>query len=516
MPYVAKPKGFDGNEVAGCLSTNDWVTSSADNRVYSREPDKILLEPATTSPTGALYRQAVLASIGATGLIPATQGITGGINAAIAAHSADNYSDVSYRSARVGDTIYIDMTNGRGELSVLRIKRKSVELLRGAGECGVARGANLVRNRRQGAMVTPDLEATFTQSIDAFASLFPQLSRESILMVWLWAAYVIGHPNSPTPVLNLGGAAGNGKSAIMDTLIMLIDNVAGRKGSNLGIRMTSDASDSDLVSVAQSGWLLALDNMSDIRGHSDMLTSLSTGGTMAKRALYTDVDMTASSMMRPTIITAIDLLGAGSDLVSRCVDIDISQAPDRDLHWEDRRNALLPVIYGGMLQYVSFTIDREPEKLTTTARMKEWGGWLSLYDEISGSEVAQAYEDAQTDAQRDTAESSSGLTSFVEYVESGGVTSSETWTMTDLLKRLRRYDSDARWPETGRGLSNMLKRSHAALQANGIDYELAGPRGQRKLYRVLASAPTANVPDFNPAPPIPEQRQLSALLDWGD
>jgi hypothetical protein len=62
----------------------------------------------------------------------------------------------------------------------------------------------------------------------------------------------------------------------------------------------------------------------------------------------------------------------------------------------------------------------------------------------------------------------------------------------------------------------MLKRSHAALQANGIDYELAGPRGQRKLYRVLASAPTANVPDFNPAPPIPEQRQLSALLDWGD
>jgi hypothetical protein len=99
-----------------------------------------------------------------------------------------------------------------------------------------------------------------------------------LVAAWLVAAM---RPGRPFPVLTLNGEQGSAKSTTARILRALVDP---NKAALRSVRRD----ERELMIAATNGWLVALDNLSNIRSWlSDALCRLSTGGGFATRAAGT-------------------------------------------------------------------------------------------------------------------------------------------------------------------------------------------------------------------------------------
>jgi hypothetical protein len=112
----------------------------------------------------------------------------------------------------------------------------------------------------------------------------------SLLVAWLVAAL---RPIGPYPVLALFGEHGTAKTTTQELFRALLDpNVAMLRAQPQDVR--------DVMIAATNGWVVALDNLSDLGGWlSDCLCRLATGGGFSTRELYSDNDETIFSANDP-------------------------------------------------------------------------------------------------------------------------------------------------------------------------------------------------------------------------
>src|SRR5262249_24755294 len=102
-----------------------------------------------------------------------------------------------------------------------------------------------------------------------------------LALAWLVAACL---PAGPYPVLVLLGRQGSAKSSMARILRRLID-------PNKCLLRSQPKDERDLAIAANNGWMIALDNLSDLPAWlSDALCRLATGGGFSTRQLYTDED----------------------------------------------------------------------------------------------------------------------------------------------------------------------------------------------------------------------------------
>ena len=103
----------------------------------------------------------------------------------------------------------------------------------------------------------------------------------ALLEAWLVASI---RGRGPYPVLGLGGQHGSAKSTGAAMLRSLID-------PNTAMLRAEPREPRDLMIAATNSWVVALDNLSDLRPWlSDALCRLATGGGFSTRELYTDND----------------------------------------------------------------------------------------------------------------------------------------------------------------------------------------------------------------------------------
>ena len=84
----------------------------------------------------------------------------------------------------------------------------------------------------------------------------------------------------------------------------------------------------DLYIAASNSWVVSLDNVSGLRiWLSDDLCRLATGGGFATRELYTEDEEKIFSALRPVILNGIEEIATRSDLLDRCILLELPMIP---------------------------------------------------------------------------------------------------------------------------------------------------------------------------------------------
>jgi hypothetical protein len=329
----------------------------------------------------------------------------------------------------------------------------------------------------------------------------------TLLLAWLIAAF---RPNGPYPVLKLIGEQGSAKTTTAEVLRKCID-------PSVALLRRPPHSDRDLMIAAGNGWVVGFDNMSYVTPElSDALCCLATGGAYATRTLYTDDDETILVAERPIILNGIEDIGTRSDLLDRCLMVDLprieaSQRRSEDALWQEFEKAR-PRILGALLNAVSAALKNLPavkESETEWPRMADFAQWVVAAEEALGLEPGRflrCYADNRNLADQTALESSPVGISLLALLDRKGEFEG---TATELLNAIAvGQDTRAKgWPKTPRVLSGMLARIAPNLRASGylIDQITEGSGNhKRKVWRIkpCEAGPKTTQASFRPLRPV--------------
>jgi hypothetical protein len=335
----------------------------------------------------------------------------------------------------------------------------------------------------------------------------------SLTVSWLVAAL---RPTGPYPIVKLIGEQGSAKTTTAEVLRKIVD-------PNAALLRRPPHGDRDLMIAANNGWCIAFDNMSYVAPElSDALCSLATGGGFATRTLYSDDDETILVAERPIILNGIEDVGFRSDLLDRCLIVELPRIePDRRLaealFWRDFEEAR-PRILGALLDAVSAALRRLPavrESGAAWPRMADFAQWGVAAEEALGlapGQFLKAYEENRKTANQAALESSPVVIAINAMF--GRKPGAFEGTAAELLEELK-DDQDTRakgWPKAPRVLSGMLSRIAPNLRAAGIEIEQVtsgSGNAKRKVWRIKP----ANIVDVTRSTMQKRRRRRSKTSD---
>ena len=289
-----------------------------------------------------------------------------------------------------------------------------------------------------------------------------------LLVAWAVAAF---RPDLPCPVLVLHGEQGSAKSTAAKVLKKLID-------PSEPLLRSLPRNSRDLYIAASNSWVVSLDNVSGLPVWlSDDLCRLATGGGFATRELYSDDEEKIFSALRPVILNGIEEIATRSDLLDRCILLELPMIPK-----EQRRNEAdflrefeekRPLILGALLDAVACGLKNLPTtRLKTCPRMADFATWIVACEPKLGWSVGaflQAYERNRSEANSVSLDASIIGEIILKIANNGGFVG----TARELLEKLdelaeERMTQQTGWPKNGRAVSGHLKRIAPNLRARGV------------------------------------------------
>lgn len=322
-----------------------------------------------------------------------------------------------------------------------------------------------------------------------------------LVLGWLVAAL---RPTGPYPVLALHGEQGSAKSTVARVLRELVD-------PNSAPVRCEPREPRDLAIAASNGWVVAVDNLSFVSGWlSDALCRLATGGGFATRTLYENDEETIFNATRPTILTGIEEVASRSDLLDRCLLVQLPRIPDdmrraERIFWPEF-HAAKPGILGAVLDAVVSAIVNLPStKIDRLPRMADFAEWATAAEPGLGLTAGQfmaSYRDNRESAHAQALESSP----VVPYVltldaftgRAGELLAKLDGMATDADKRLKT------WPKTPRALGGMLRRLAPDLRTAGVDVTFGREAGgQRRRFVTVTRLGTQSTVPIVPIVPTP-------------
>ncbi|GAA4951928.1 hypothetical protein GCM10023224_40740 [Streptomonospora halophila] len=208
---------------------------------------------------------------------------------------------------------------------------------------------------------------------------------------WLLGAFFADHSR---PWLYFQGTQGSGKSQAARAALSLVDP------QNAAAADMEKGGRFDLVTTATNNYMVALDNLTGIKGHvSDTLASLTTGARMTRRVLHTTNSEMVVELKRAGVFTGIDIIGIRNDLRQRMVAVPMQpflgsegRVTDDELRRMERE--LRPGILGALLSEVSAVLRaREcPEVVNREVqRLGDYSRNLRAYDHVFATDLYGAY-----------------------------------------------------------------------------------------------------------------------------
>jgi hypothetical protein len=292
-----------------------------------------------------------------------------------------------------------------------------------------------------------------------------------LLVGYMLAAFGLG----PYPILIISGEEGSAKTTLCRVIKRTIDP------DKADLR-TPPKSVEELMIAARQSFLVAFDNVSFLPPElSDAMCRLSTGGTLAKRTLYTDADEFVISACRPQLLNGIpDTLASRSDLLDRSI---LLKAPaiancnrkSEEEFWREFEQAR-PYIFGDLLKGVQaalrhaaeIVIDDAP-RLVDFVKFAESGCRVLGFKEWAFTE---AYKLNRESASRELIEDNPVARALTLLVESG---EEFVGTAAKLLERLEfhacsepKLKQHPKWPKDATRLSAVLRRCARPLRQVGV------------------------------------------------
>jgi len=178
-------------------------------------------------------------------------------------------------------------------------------------------------------------------------------------------------PEGTLPILAIVAGDGRGKTFLLKVLSLLLDPTkVGLKGA--------PNKEEDLLLVAMTRYLVLFDNLSDMPGWlSDALCRLVCGGSLERRKLFSDSDLSVFTARRPCILTSIKDVITALDLISRTIKIELPRVAIRKGEkalWKDflsDRPKILGALYDALataLKNYDTTEVKDPPRLADFAQ----------------------------------------------------------------------------------------------------------------------------------------------------
>lgn len=304
-------------------------------------------------------------------------------------------------------------------------------------------------------------------------------ANRSLILAWLMQALL---DRGPYPILVLAGEQGSAKSFTAKVLRSLVDPAR-------PLLRSAPGSDRDLIISTRHSHVLAFDNLSYLSvPMSDALCRLSTGGGYATRQLHSDYDEVVMDAIRPVVLTGINELASRSDLLSRCLLVELPRLsnarPEAEL-WREFEEAR-PALLGALCTACSVGLrELDGTVALTGSRLVDFDRWAQATERglaMPGGSFVAAYSAAQRHVDQLALELSAVASAVRAFV-----ISRRTWqgSAGELLAELEAMEPSLprhpRWPRAGNALGKELKRLAPNLRKLGIDAILV-PTAERRLW----------------------------------
>lgn len=289
---------------------------------------------------------------------------------------------VNLRVAGDADTVEIDLGHSDG---------RCVQITKAGW--AVVDGSHFHFLRSSGFLSLP--EPTYDGDIRELQRLLSLEEQNFRLLV----AFLINalRPNGPYQPLLIEGQQGSGKSVVAHIAKTLID-------PNEAMRMRMPDTVRDLMVQAKEFRLLNFDNASHITNEmSDALCTLSTGGGIGVRALYTDGDLNVLSYSRPIIMNGITGYANRPDLLERAIPLRLPVMPETGREREEvlmerfkqGQSRILGALYDGVAAALK---NRDIMEAPKGLRMADAALWIAAAEPAFGFErgsLVAAVKEAQ-------------------------------------------------------------------------------------------------------------------------
>lgn len=290
-------------------------------------------------------------------------------------------------------------------------------------------------------------------------------------------------PCGPYICLLAEGQQGSGKSLLCEFIKTLIDEA---KGAKLRLPHKED----DLMILAKGSQVMLFDNVSDIKdGMSDSLCTLSTGGGLGKRKLYTDDETVIFEEVRPFILNGISAYATRPDLLERSISLNLEGIPkgkrksERELRAEFEK--LRPYLLYKLCEIVSCALSNiDNTDAPTEVRMADAGRWLIAAEPATGlpqGSLINSLIESQEEIVRSSLERDS-LAMTISKVVSESAFNGTVGQLFDAIQRQIGDGYDRSMPQTPAHLSKRLDRLAPALANINIKVEF-GPK--HKIGRLI-------------------------------
>jgi hypothetical protein len=309
-----------------------------------------------------------------------------------------------------------------------------------------------------------------------------------LVLAWLGFCLI---PTGAKPILTLHGPKGAGKSTTATVLKRLVD-----PGMVDLLALVGDTQ--SIATNARRRLILAYDNISSLStAQQDALCRVATGCSFTARKLYTDLDESYYTFVRPQILTSVDCVPSRSDLLDRCLLVELDRI-DESLRLPESEiwakfDALAPALLGAVLDTVATGL-RNQSKVTDSLRgaamrLPRMAEFARFGAAALGAEFLYEYRQNIANAEIVAVESNPVASAIQELVAAGDFEG----TATQLLIKLQNLtDCPKVKTLTSRGLGRLLssKAFIQDLQAVGVSvdsYRKAG--GNRERGWIISATP---------------------------
>lgn len=250
--------------------------------------------------------------------------------------------------------------------------------------------------------------------------------------------------------------------------------------------------------AANNSWVVAYDNLSGLSAQlADALCSLSTGGGLAKRELYTDRDEILLDAQRPIILNGIDEISRRGDVLDRSISITLRRISDEDRISEkvikEKIDRALPGVLGAFLDIVAHGLkEASSVRLDSKPRMADFVEWVVACEGAMPWEPGaflDAYNANRRDVNLSNVEEDLFAAAVVEFARYVDCTIEDTAANILSVLISRAHVDVSRpprgWPLSPKGASNKLRRIAPALRSCGVEVEFLPRTANARLIRII-------------------------------
>lgn len=333
---------------------------------------------------------------------------------------------------------------------------------------------------------------------------FVNVTDEDFPLVAAWAIAAL-RPRGPYTVLDLIAEQGAGKSTTARVMRRLVDP----HESEL---RRPPRSTEDVMIAAANSYIVTIDNVSHLPDWlSDDLATLSTGGGLSKRELYSDSDECILTAQRPIVLNGIGHVIHRADLLDRAIVLTLPAMPDDRRQpeadfWRGFEQAR-PRILGALLDCVTMALrNHATTTLKSLPRMADFAVWNVAAEPAcpwSAGRFMEGYL-ANRHGAVEVGLDGDPVVDVVRALAPWEGTASAF--LSELTQRTAEHITKRRdWFCKPRQVSDALRRLAPGLRRTGIEVTFTrAPHTGRRMVRLEKTADISSPPS-----PTPKTRRLS-------